>query len=228
MKCYCVECRKARLEAFGFAKASVEEEVEELRTYLDSDTKIQRPPSPYLEKALKKMYFPDPIQSEHFQEWDEYYMAMAYMTAMRSKDNSTWIGAVIVGPDGEIRSTGYNGFPRGVKYTEERLQRPVKYDFTEHGERNAIYNAARAGVSTNGCTLYTHGLPCFDCARAVIQSGIKQVVGTKHGLVESYSESEAGRKAMLDEAGIVFREMDYNPSGKKIVSKVSGEYHGND
>jgi dCMP deaminase len=162
------------------------------------------------------------MKSKHFENWDEYYLTMAYMVAMRSKDNSTWIGAVIVGPDGEIRSTGYNGFPRGVEYLEERLQRPAKYDYTEHGERNAIYNAARAGIATKGCTMYTHGLPCVDCARGVVQSGISRVITSKHGLVASYSESVPTRLQILEEGGVEFIELDFDPSGSTIQSFISG------
>jgi dCMP deaminase len=168
------------------------------------------------------------MKSKHFENWDEYYLTMAYMVAMRSKDNSTWIGAVIVGPDGEIRSTGYNGFPRGIEYTPDRLERPAKYDYTEHGERNAIYNAARAGISTRGCTMYTHGIPCIDCARAVVQSGITRVVTSTHGLVESYSESENLRRQILKEGKVEIKEIDFDPSGTVIQSFISGKYDPNE
>lgn len=93
------------------------------------------------------------------------------------KDRSTKIGAIIIG-EGEIRlSTGWNGFPRGINDdVEERHARPAKYAWTEHAERNAIYNAARAGISLLGGRLYVTELaPCVDCARAIIQSGIKEI-----------------------------------------------------
>ncbi len=109
--------------------------------------------------------------------WDEYFMSMAYLVAMKSKDESTKIGAVIVGPDHEIRSTGYNGLPRGVRDdVPERHARPAKYRYFEHGERNALYAAARVGTPTLGCTMYTQGVPCADCARGIIQAGIVRVV----------------------------------------------------
>lgn len=109
--------------------------------------------------------------------WDEYMMSLTYLVAMKSKDPSTKIGAIIVGPDREIRSTGYNGLPRGLQdEVPERNVRPEKYFWYEHGERNAVYNAARMGTRTMGCSMYTQGLPCADCARAIIQAGIIRVV----------------------------------------------------
>lgn len=109
--------------------------------------------------------------------WDQYFLSMAYFIAMKSKDTSTRIGAVIVGPNHEIRSTGYNGLPRGLRDDlPERNERPEKYFWYEHGERNALYNAARMGVPLDGCTLYTQMLPCADCARGIIQSGLVRVV----------------------------------------------------
>lgn len=106
-----------------------------------------------------------------------YYMSMAYMVAMQSRDPRIKIGAVVVGPDGEIRSTGYNGLPRGCNdFVDSRQTGEEKYFWFEHAERNAIYNAARMGLSLNRCVMYTQGLPCADCARGVIQSGIRAVV----------------------------------------------------
>jgi dCMP deaminase len=106
-------------------------------------------------------------------------MDMAEFVATKSKDKSSKIGCVIVGPKNDVRSTGYNGFPRGVNDdVEERHERPEKYFWTEHAERNAIYNAARFGAQLDGCTAYIHGNhpPCAECARALIQSGIVRVV----------------------------------------------------
>ena len=93
--------------------------------------------------------------------WDEYFMGLANKVRTRSKD-TTKIGAVIVGPDREIRSTGYNGFPRGVNDdVPERHERPFKYFYTPHAELNAILNAARVGTPTKDCTMYvTTRPPC--------------------------------------------------------------------
>jgi len=109
-------------------------------------------------------------------KWNYRFMEIALYISMWSKDPNTKVGCVVVGPDKEIRSQGYNGFPRGVNDDiEERHYRPLKYAFYEHSERNAIYNAGRFGASLKGCVLYVTMPPCADCARAIIQSGIKQV-----------------------------------------------------
>lgn len=113
-------------------------------------------------------------------KWDRRFLELAYQIGLWSKDRSTRVGAVIVGPDLEIRSTGYNGFPRGVNDdVDERHERPQKYLWTEHAERNAIYNAARFGTPLKGCTLYLMWFPCADCARAIVQVGITNLVSMR-------------------------------------------------
>jgi len=108
-------------------------------------------------------------------EWNVWFMQGVYWVASKSKDPKTKIGALIV-KDKRIISTGYNGIPIGVNDENEvRHQRPEKYKWYEHGERNAIYAAAKFGISTEGSTLYTNALPCADCARGIIQSGITNV-----------------------------------------------------
>ena len=110
-------------------------------------------------------------------KWDERFMDLARHVATWSKDRSRKVGAVIVGPNHEVRAMGYNGFPRGANDdAEERHQRPAKYRWTEHAERNAIYNAALTGVQTEACTIYLPWYPCMDCARAIVQAGIFEVV----------------------------------------------------
>lgn len=110
-------------------------------------------------------------------DWDTYFMGIVKAVSARSKDRSTKVGCVIVGPDHEIRSTGYNGFPRGIPDDNDALhERPEKYFWTEHAERNAIYAAARVGVPLNGCTAYLDWFPCMDCARAFAQVGIAAIV----------------------------------------------------
>lgn len=109
--------------------------------------------------------------------WDEYFLAIAEVVRTKSRDPHTQIGAVIVDDDNQIVATGYNGFPRGVEYSDDRLQRPTKYDYFEHAERNAIFAAARRGIPVKGCRLYLAGkhFSCLDCARAIIQTGIRHV-----------------------------------------------------
>jgi dCMP deaminase len=126
------------------------------------------PPAPLLTPAW------DPSDTP---SWDEYFMDMCDFVARRSKDRSTRLGCVIVGPGNEIRTTGYNGFPRGIDDSRpERHERPAKDAWSEHAERNAIYNAARMGTPLNGCRLYVSWFPCMDCARAITQVGITEVI----------------------------------------------------
>ena len=110
-------------------------------------------------------------------DWKEYFLGIAEQVKLKSKDESTQIGAVVVGEDREVLSTGYNSFPRGLDDSlQERQERPEKYFWMEHAERNAIYNAARIGVSLKNSTIYlTSGLPCMDCARGIVNSGVKIV-----------------------------------------------------
>jgi dCMP deaminase len=110
-------------------------------------------------------------------DWDTYFMLLAHTVAMKSKDQRTRCGCVIVGPDREIRSTGYNSFPRGIDDSRpERQERPEKYFWFAHAERNAIYNAARMGTSLKDCDLYVTRTPCTDCSIAIIQAGIRRVI----------------------------------------------------
>lgn len=114
--------------------------------------------------------------------WDRKWLQMAALVATWSKDRGTKVGCVVVGPYQEVRSLGYNGFPRGADDGHAPWhERPLKYLTTEHGERNAIFNAARIGTSLEGCTLYlatspTRLGPCADCGRAIAQAGIRRVV----------------------------------------------------
>lgn len=112
-----------------------------------------------------------------FESWDEYFMSLTFFVAMKSKDRSTKVGAVIVNSLNGIVSTGYNGFPRKVDDdVKERHERPLKYLYVEHAERNSLYNAAISGARAQGGKLYTQWIPCADCARGIIQNGIIEVV----------------------------------------------------
>jgi len=111
-------------------------------------------------------------------KWHKRYMDLARDIAQWSKDPSTQCGAVVIGNSGQVLSQGYNGFPRGMDDDPLLYQeREVKYTRIVHAEMNAIYNASRSGVSLKGSTAYVHGLPCcHECAKALIQVGIKKVV----------------------------------------------------
>ena len=106
------------------------------------------------------------------------YLEIANATALLSKDTSTKVGAVILGATGEIRSLGYNGAPRGCTADEDDergLSRPEKYFWFSHAELNAITNAARVGTPLLGSVLIVTHPPCMDCARAIVQAGIKEI-----------------------------------------------------
>ena len=109
--------------------------------------------------------------------WDDYFMTMVYLVAAKSKDKRTHVGAVVVGPKNEVRSMGYNSFPRGLNdNVPERQEKPEKYFFFAHAEDNAINNAAFIGVSLRDCRMYTNGVPCSNCARGIINTGITKVI----------------------------------------------------
>jgi dCMP deaminase len=137
-------------------------------------------------------------------DWDERFMQLALHIAGWSKDRSTKVGAVIVGDDHILRAIGYNGFPRGVDdEAEDRHERPLKYRWTEHAERNAIYNAARIGVSLDDCTMYVAWFPCMDCARAIVQAGIARLVAIKPDVNHStWGEDFQLALQLFDEAAV--------------------------
>lgn len=138
-------------------------------------------------------------------KWTERYFNMAKETASWSKDPSRQIGAVIIGDKGQIKSQGYNGFPRGVKDTPERYNdRPTKYKYVSHAEANAVYNALHNGTQVLGDTIYVTGLPvCHECAKAIIQVGIKRVVyDTPLRAEDSWFESCSLALSMFDESGV--------------------------
>ena len=158
--------------------------------------------------------------------WDELFMRHVYLIAQKSKDKYTKVGAVLV-KNNSIISEGYNGIPRKVSDSfEDRQERPEKYFWFEHAERNAIYNCARIGVSTEGATLYTQGSPCADCARGIINSGIVEIV--LHEQFENDISSNMNRNKWVDSANrssIMFTETETKLrmfSGKLNVKTLVG------
>jgi len=144
--------------------------------------------------------------------WDEYYLSICEVVAARSKDPNTQVGCIIAGPAHEIRSTGYNSLPRGIRDdVPERFRRPAKYLWMEHAERNAIYNAARCGTPLEGCTIYIALMPCMDCARAIVQAGIKEVVISGDRMnqysSEQYNEHFGLVETLFQEAGVTVRRV---------------------
>lgn len=149
----------------------------------------------------------------HNLKWDQRYLRLAYEVSQWSKDPSTKIGAVTVGSKGQVLSQGFNGFPRGLKDDFTRLHdRETKYKFVVHAEMNAIYNATYNGTSLDGATLYVYGLPiCSECAKGVIQVGIKRVVMPNQNIDGKWLDSWMTSMNFFDEAGVDFDFIDFDP-----------------
>ncbi|MDO5425591.1 MAG: dCMP deaminase family protein [Eubacteriales bacterium] len=154
---------------------------------------------------------------EDYISWDEYFMGVAMLSGMRSKDPNTQVGACIVSPDNKILSMGYNGFPIGCSddaFPWERDGEDNKYFYTTHSELNAILNYR--GGSLDGAKLYVTLFPCNECAKAIIQAGIKTVVydSDKYGDTAGVIAS----KKMMDAAGVQYQR--YKRTGRKIQMEV--------
>ena len=156
---------------------------------------------------------------EDYITWDEYFMGVAKLSGMRSKDPNSQVGACIVSQDNKILSMGYNGFPMGSSddefpWTREGDAMDTKYLYVTHSELNAILNYR--GGSLEGAKLYVSLFPCNECAKAIIQSGIKTIVYE----MDKYPDTPAVKasKRMLDAAGV--RYYQYNHTGRKIEITV--------
>ena len=138
------------------------------------------------------------------EKWDKKFIKLSSHVSDWSKDKNKKVGAVIVDSDNIVLSMGYNGIPRGCDDTDEtRYERPTKYLFTEHAERNAIYHAARHGVSLKGCKMYVTLFPCADCARAMIQSGITKLIAPEPNLEhEVWGDHFKASIQMMEEANV--------------------------
>ena len=151
--------------------------------------------------------------------WDEYFMAVARLAGLRSKDPNSQVGSCIVSPNNKILSMGYNGFPLGCsddEYPWAREGEPMetKYIYVTHSELNAILNYR--GGNLEGAKIYVSLFPCNECAKAIIQSGIREVIY----LDDKYADTPSvmASKRMLHSAGVNFRR--YEPSGRKIEFEV--------
>ena len=152
--------------------------------------------------------------------WDEYFMAVAKLAGMRSKDPNSQVGSCIVSADNKILSIGYNGFPRGcsdedfpwAREGNDPLQ--TKYIYVTHSELNAILNYR--GGSLEGSKIYVSLFPCNECAKAIIQAGIKKVIYD----CDKYSgtPSVIASKMMFQSAGVAFQK--YEPTNRKIEIEV--------
>ena len=149
--------------------------------------------------------------------WDEYFMGVALLAARRSTDPNSQVGACIVDPDNIILSTGYNGFPKGCsddEYPWEREGADTKYPFVVHAELNAILNSQ--GKSLRGAKIYVALFPCNECAKAIIQCGISEVIY----LSDKYAKTDAvlASKRMMDSAGVRYHQL------KPAIDKITLDF----
>ena len=136
-------------------------------------------------------------------KWKKRFLKLSKEISTWSKDPSTKVGALIISEDRNIISTGYNGFPRNIEDTEERLNnRETKYKFILHAEMNCILNALYNGRSVKDCILFVHGLPpCSECTKSIIQAGIKKVI-TDSKATDNWKESLKLSLEMLKKANV--------------------------
>ncbi len=156
------------------------------------------------------------MKRENYISWDAYFMGIAILSSHRSKDPGTQVGACIVSPTNRILSVGYNGMPSGCSddnYPWERNGEPLatKYLFVCHAELNAILNYR--GGSLEGSRVYTTLFPCNECAKALIQSGVKEIIYMQDKYADT--DSVIASKKMMDSAGVVYRQ--YKADGKEIT-----------
>lgn len=160
-------------------------------------------------------------RAEGVVSWDDYFMSIAFLSAMRSKDPNTQVGATIVNRDKRIVGIGYNGFPRGCSDDELPWDREAedpldtKYPFVCHAEMNAILNKNSADV--NGCSIYVALFPCNECTKLIIQSGITEVIYLSDKYAHT-TPAKAARK-MMDMAKIKYRQ--HHPSQEQITINFS-------
>ncbi len=149
--------------------------------------------------------------------WDDYFMGIAMLSAERSKDSNTQVGACIVNSENKIVSVGYNGMPTGCSDDDMPWERSAdspldtKYPYVCHAELNAILNSNIGNLS--GCTVYVTLFPCNECAKAIIQSGIKRVVYYDNKYADS--DSTKASAFLFKKCGVIFEE--YHPSGKTVT-----------
>ena len=160
------------------------------------------------------------MKRQDYLSWDEYFMAVAMLSGMRSKDPNTQVGCCIVSADNKILSMGYNGLPMGCSDDEFPWDREgddplaTKYPFVAHSELNAILNYR--GGSLDGAKLYVSLFPCNECAKAIIQAGIRTVIYAS----DKYADAPMTRasRRMFDAAGVTLRK--YEPTGREISVAV--------
>ena len=151
--------------------------------------------------------------------WDEYFIAIARLSAMRSKDPSTQVGACIVSSDNRILSIGYNGAPNGFDddkfpWNREGENLDTKYPYVCHSEMNAILNYRGSKKDLEDAKLYVTLFPCNECAKIIIQSGIKEIIYLSNKYVNS--ENNIASRKLLDECGVKYKQLELK-NEKRIV-----------
>lgn len=149
------------------------------------------------------------MKKKEYLSWEEYFMGVASLSAQRSKDPNTQVGACIVNNEKRIISIGYNGFPKGANddifpWNNKGSMYDTKYAYVVHAEANAILNAT---TNINGSTIYVTLFPCNECAKLIIQSGIKEIVYADN----KYSNTESHQVSLrlLEAAGITHRQLEF-------------------
>lgn len=180
------------------------------KEFYDNHTKAE------IFSAKRKMECEINMKRLDYLNWDAYFMGIALLSAERSKDPSTSVGACIVDEDNKILSLGYNGMPKGCsddEYSWEREGKPLdtKYLYVCHAELNALLNYS--GTHMKGARIYTTLFPCNECTKALIQSGIKEVIY----MCDKYADTDSviAAKRMMDSANIIYRE--YKPMNKEVT-----------
>lgn len=157
------------------------------------------------------------------EKWDYRYMDLAMRIATWSKDPSTKVGCVIVSPEKDVLSMGYNGFPRGIKDdVPERWQRPTKYDFVVHAEENALLNGGKNGTRLAGGILYVTMPPCTHCAGSIVQSGIREVIYMEPDVqkqIPGWRDTLNVSFQMFDEKGIKYKSLGTMQDVMKKIEK---------
>lgn len=160
---------------------------------------------------------------ENYLNWDEYFMAIAKLSAMRSKDPSTQVGACIVSENNRILSIGYNGAPNGFHdddfpWSREGNPLDTKYMYVVHAERNAILNYRGSRKDLEGSKIYVDLFPCNECAKEIIQAGIKEVVYLSDSF-KSNEEYVIASKRLFDTCGVKYTKLE-NDTDKEIIIKL--------
>ncbi len=160
-------------------------------------------------------------QRKDYLSWDEYFMGIAQLSGLRSKDPNTQVGACIVGTDNRILSIGYNGAPNGFKddyFPWDREGDPLetKYLYVVHAERNAILNYRGSRRDLEGSKIYVDLFPCNECAKEIIQSGVKEVVY----LSDKYADTKETivAKRLFDQCGVSYRQL--KPENEEIKLRL--------